>query len=77
MTEYDHDELRRLFDLVLAATTDARDTDFMAKLIVVKPDGMAFNLVDGVIRARYREGFEDEERASYYEQKAKQLQPLQ
>lgn len=42
------------------ATTDARDTDFMAKLIVVKPDGMAFNLVDGVIRARYREGFEKE-----------------
>jgi len=42
------------------ATTDARDTDFMAKLIVVKPDGMAINLVDGVIRARYREGFEQE-----------------
>jgi len=42
------------------ATTDARDTDFMAKLIVVKPNGMAFNLVDGVIRARYREGFEEE-----------------
>jgi putative CocE/NonD family hydrolase len=42
------------------ATSDARDTDFMAKLIVVKPDGMAFNLVDGVIRARYREGFEQE-----------------
>ena len=32
----------------------------MAKLIVVKADGMAFNLVDGVIRARYREGFEEE-----------------
>ena len=43
------------------ATTDARDTDFMAKLIVVKPNGMAFNLVDGVIRARYRQGFEEEE----------------
>ena len=42
------------------ASTDARDTDFMAKLIVVKPGGMAFNLVDGVIRARYREGFEEE-----------------
>ena len=42
------------------ATTDARDTDFMAKLIVVKPDGAAINLVDGVIRARYREGFEEE-----------------
>jgi putative CocE/NonD family hydrolase len=42
------------------ATTDSHDTDWMAKLIVVKPDGMAFNLVDGVIRARYREGFEEE-----------------
>lgn len=43
---------------VLHATTSARDTDFMAKLIVVKADGRALNLVDGVIRARYREGFE-------------------
>ena len=42
------------------ATTDSRDTDFMVKLIVVKADGMAFNLVDGVIRARYRQGFEEE-----------------
>ena len=41
------------------AETSAADTDFMAKLIVVKPDGLAFNLVDGVIRARYREGFEE------------------
>lgn len=41
------------------AETSAKDTDFMAKLIVVKPDGTAFNLVDGVIRARYREGFEE------------------
>lgn len=44
----------------LYAASDSTDTDFMAKLIVVKPDGMAFNLVDGVIRARYREGFEEE-----------------
>ena len=42
------------------AATDSKDTDFMAKLIVVKPDGMAFNLVDGVSRARYREGYEKE-----------------
>ena len=41
------------------ASTSAPDTDFMAKLIVVRPDGEAFNLVDGVIRARYREGFEE------------------
>jgi putative CocE/NonD family hydrolase len=40
------------------AASSASDTDFMAKLVVVKPDGVAFNLVDGVIRARYRDGFE-------------------
>ena len=44
---------------ILYAATDAADTDFMVKLIVVKPDGAAYNLVDGVIRARYREGFEE------------------
>lgn len=42
----------------LYASSSAVDTDFMAKLVVVRPDGLAFNLVDGVIRARYREGFE-------------------
>lgn len=42
------------------AESTARDTDFMAKLIVIKPDGRAINLVDGVIRARFREGFETE-----------------
>lgn len=40
------------------AASSAPDTDFMAKLVVVKPNGVAFNLVDGVIRARYRDGFE-------------------
>lgn len=44
--------------LHLFAKTDARDTDFMGKLSVVKASGEAFNLVDGVIRARYREGFD-------------------
>lgn len=43
----------------LYAASNAKDTDFMAKLMVVKPDGSAINLVDGVIRARYREGFEE------------------
>ncbi|MEE4362103.1 MAG: CocE/NonD family hydrolase [Pseudomonadales bacterium] len=45
---------------VLYAASSAPDTDFMAKLIVVKPDGRAINLVDGVLRARFREGFERE-----------------
>ncbi len=45
---------------VLYASSSARDTDFMVKLSVVKPDGRAINLVDGVLRARFREGFDRE-----------------
>ena len=39
----------------LYAASSAPDTDFTAKLVVVRPDGYAQNLVDGIIRARYRE----------------------
>jgi putative CocE/NonD family hydrolase len=42
----------------LFVESTAVDTDFMAKLIVIKPDGRAFNLVDGVLRTRFREGYE-------------------
>ncbi|MEM1434907.1 MAG: CocE/NonD family hydrolase [Pseudomonadota bacterium] len=45
---------------VLYAASSATDTDFMVKLMVVKPDGCAINLVDGVLRARFREGFDQE-----------------
>ncbi len=44
--------------VILYAATDGRDTDWTAKLVDVYPDGRAFNLCDGVIRARYREGVE-------------------
>jgi hypothetical protein len=37
-------------------SSDAKDTDFTAKLIDVYPDGRAFNLQEGILRARYREG---------------------
>ncbi len=40
--------------LHLWATTSATDTDFTAKLVDVAPDGYARNLLDGIIRARYR-----------------------
>jgi hypothetical protein len=40
----------------LWAMTDAPDTDFTAKLVGVAPDGLAINLTDGVVRARYRLG---------------------
>jgi len=39
----------------LWAASDAVDTDFTAKLIDVHPDGYAQNLLDGIIRARYRD----------------------
>ncbi len=42
--------------VVLYASSDAVDTDFVAKLIDVYPDGHAFNMAEGIVRARYREG---------------------
>jgi putative CocE/NonD family hydrolase len=42
----------------LWAASTARDTDFTAKLVDVQPDGTALNLCDGILRARYRGGFE-------------------
>ncbi|MGD9710942.1 MAG: CocE/NonD family hydrolase [Thermomicrobiales bacterium] len=42
--------------VTLYASTDGPDTDFTAKLVDVYPDGKAWNLCDGIIRARYRKG---------------------
>jgi hypothetical protein len=42
--------------LVLHVSSDASDTDFAAKLIDVDENGRAWNVVDGIARARYREG---------------------
>ena len=39
----------------LWAASSARDTDFTAKLVDVHPDGYAQNLLNGIIRARYRD----------------------
>lgn len=44
--------------LILHAASSARDTDFTAKLVDVHPDGKAYNLCDGIIRARYRNGMD-------------------
>jgi hypothetical protein len=41
--------------MILFASSTARDTDFTAKLVDVHPDGKAYNLCDGIIRARWRE----------------------
>ena len=43
----------------LWASSSAPDTDFTAKLIDVHPDGLAVNLCYGVIRAQYRDGYEN------------------
>jgi hypothetical protein len=40
--------------LHLFASTSAQDTDFTAKLIDVYPDGSAYNVAEGCIRARFR-----------------------
>jgi len=48
-------------ELHLFAATSTRDTDFTATLIDVYPDGRAYNMADGIIRARFRKSiFEPE-----------------
>jgi putative CocE/NonD family hydrolase len=44
--------------LKLFAASSARDTDFTARLIDVRPDGFAQELCYGIVRARYRDSFE-------------------
>lgn len=45
----------------LYITSDCLDTDFTAKLIDVYPDGREYNISDGIIRMRYRNGMEEAE----------------
>jgi putative CocE/NonD family hydrolase len=42
--------------VVLQVSSSALDTDFTAKLVDVYPDGRAFNIQEGAMRMRYREG---------------------
>jgi putative CocE/NonD family hydrolase len=44
--------------VTLNVQSDCADTDFVAKLIEVEPDGRAMLLMDGVVRAMYRNGSE-------------------
>ena len=44
--------------VVLYVSSDAKDTDFTAKLVDVAPDGTAYNLDETIERARYREGYD-------------------
>lgn len=42
----------------LFVSSSAKDTDFIAKLVDVYPDGTAYIVQEGVLRARWRRGFE-------------------
>ncbi len=44
--------------LILWAASSARDTDFTGKLVDVHPEGKAYNLCDGIVRAQFRNGME-------------------
>ena len=44
-------------EMVLYVSSDARDTDFTGKLVDVHPDGRAINVQEGILRARFREGY--------------------
>ncbi len=43
--------------VVLYVSSSAKDTDFTAKLVDLYPDGTAYNVQEGILRARYREGY--------------------
>lgn len=49
-------EVTGKLDALLYVSSSAKDTDFTVKLIDVYPDGRAFNVQEGILRARYREG---------------------
>ena len=59
---YSQVKMRPLFCLTIAGAvylsfhiqSNCRDTDFIAKLIELQPDGGALPLMDGVVRAMYR-----------------------
>ena len=45
-------------EVILQVSSSAPDTDFTAKLVDVYADGRAFNIEEGALRLRYREGFD-------------------
>ncbi|MBU9710754.1 CocE/NonD family hydrolase [Bacillus tamaricis] len=44
---------------LLYASSNCKDTDFMVKLLDVRPTGFAQRLTDGMVRARFREGMDN------------------
>ena len=51
-------EITGPIEAILYVSSSAKDTDFTAKLVDVYPDGTAYNVQEGILRARYREGWE-------------------
>ncbi|MCC7153621.1 MAG: CocE/NonD family hydrolase [Bryobacterales bacterium] len=51
-------EVSGSIQVTLYVSSDAKDTDFTAKLVDVYPDGTAYNLDETIQRARYRDGYE-------------------
>ncbi|HJO05069.1 MAG TPA: CocE/NonD family hydrolase, partial [Acidobacteriota bacterium] len=45
-------------EAVLYVSSSTKDTDFTAKLVDVSPDGRAYNIQEGIMRARYRAGYD-------------------
>ena len=48
-------------EVVLYASSSAPDTDFTARLVDVYPNGQAIVMAEGILRARFRNGYESEE----------------
>src|SRR5438270_4230835 len=51
-------EITGPLQLELHASTDAVDTDFVAILCDVRPDGFVQNLAEGLVRGRFRDGYD-------------------
>jgi putative CocE/NonD family hydrolase len=51
-------EVTGKIEVSLYLSSDVKDTDLLVKLIDVAPDGRAFNLDEGVMRVRWRQGFD-------------------
>jgi uncharacterized protein len=47
-------------EAVLYVSSTVVDTDFTVKLVDIYPDGQAFNVLENILRARYREGLDKE-----------------
>lgn len=65
--EYTTETFKQPFEITgeamaeLYASTDQKDTDWVVRVTDVFPDGRSVNIIDGYLRARFRNGMEKEE----------------